>query len=95
MNDWKNGLGKQLQEIVDIGKKGIENGISNGDFLMKLTQRFFPENDPDRRFFEWLHKNCGNLRNAMNEMGIEIEDGKDFITKLRIEWKRKDENKNI
>jgi len=76
-------LRNQLQRIADLGKKGIVEKQTMGEFLLTLHKELLPENDLDYKFYEWMYKNRIRLREACKELDIDIPEGDNLYKRLK------------
>ncbi len=76
-------LRNQLQKIANLGKKGIAEKQTMGEFLLTLHKELLPENDMDRIFYEWLIKNRNHLKEACQELNVVCPEGSDYFQRLK------------
>ena len=55
---------------------------TRGAVLGVLARKVLPEGDPDRLYVEWLEANAGRLREAIKELGVDVEEGSGFAFRL-------------
>lgn len=48
-----------------------------------MSERLYPEDDPERVFMEWMVSNMRDLRGAAEALGVTVEDGADFAKRLK------------
>lgn len=69
-----------------VAKRIIETEGMTGAQALKHLASLFPDDDPDRRFVDWVVANAGRLQEAAAEMGLDVAPGPRFAARLRAAW---------
>lgn len=54
-----------------------------GGALKALAQATLPETDTERIYIEWMIRNTSDLKGAVARLGIVVEEGPDFASRLK------------
>lgn len=66
------------QSKINAGEK-----VTICDVLLAMGREILPPDDPELLFVEWIKQNAGKLGQAVQELGIEVEDGPDYMRRLK------------
>lgn len=53
------------------------------DWMMEMNRKLFPSDDPDFVFTNWLYNNIDDLPGAAEKLGVTVEEGPDFVYRLK------------
>lgn len=54
-----------------------------GGALKTMAQTFLPEDDSELLYIEWMIRNTGDLKGAVTRLGLTVEEGPDFASRLK------------
>lgn len=69
-----------------VAKRITETEGMTGAQALNHLANLLPDDDPERRFIDWLVANAGRLREAAAEMGLDVPAGPGFAARLRVAW---------
>lgn len=64
------GAGMSTLGIIEAVKES--EGKSKAYMLMRMAQVTYPEGNPERLFFEWMHQWEGQIRKGVESLGLEL-----------------------
>lgn len=73
----------ETQQAMAKAVDAVKDSQTKGEILVNLAQAFLPEGDPMLLFTKWITENSSRLREALAELGLDVEEGPGFVKKLR------------